>query len=370
MTDQLPTVWEAKAHTFVKHKILESYLGAWTPIMVRQFKEKNLLFIDGFAGPGKYSRGEDGSPILALKSILNHPHDFPIPINFLFIENDIKRFETLKSVIGDLQSKIDASDKIKKVSTKQGDCETILNETMDSFEKQNMQFGPALIFLDQFGYSDISMNLIRRIMKQPSCEVFSYLNWEYMNRFITDQTKWDSISNAFGGEKWKEVLQLQGNKKTLFMLETYKNALKIKANSKYVLHFAMCDENDKLIYWLFFCTNNLRGLAEMKKSMCKVDLMGGFRFSDKDNPSQLCLFENQDYELLAQDIFSTFSGKKCTISQINEFVLMETPSCLFKESLKILEKEGKLKVINPPIKRRKGTFPDDDMLVEFPIHLF
>jgi hypothetical protein len=33
-----------------------------------------ILFVDGFAGPGRYLDGEDGSPLIALKTLLDHPH--------------------------------------------------------------------------------------------------------------------------------------------------------------------------------------------------------------------------------------------------------------------------------------------------------
>lgn len=370
MDDSLPTVWEGTAHTFAKHQILQAYLNAWMPIMSRQsqslgLSEKELLFVDGFGGPGYYKGGEDGSPVLALKLVLTHSHDFHIPVRFLFIEQVKKRYELLKEEVEQYGDQISKSRKIKCVTVEQGDCETILNRELDAFEKRGENIGPAFFFLDQFGYSDISMRLIQRIMQQPLCEVFSYLNWDHMKRFVTDETKWPSITKAFGGDEWKKALALELKQRDAFMLNTYKNALKKKAGAKYVWHFAMCDENDKLIYWLFFCTHNLRGLEEMKRAMWKVDRAGGFRFSDKDDPSQLNLFEDFTLDMLAGELASNLKQSILTVSQVKEYVLTETPAYLCKPALKILEDKELLKIINPPPKRRKGTFPDERMKVKF-----
>jgi len=369
MTSELPTIWEGTAHTFAKHQILDTYLKAWMPIMSRQSRlrgasETELLFVDGFAGPGSYTGGQDGSPVLALKSVLNHSHEFYVPVHFFFIEQDKERYNALTNIINKYKEQMGKSPRIKSITIKQDDCETVLNKHLDNLQNAGKKPGPALFFLDQFGYSDISMNLIARIMSQPLCEVFSYLNWDHMNRFITDQSKWPSITKAFGGSEWQKVLTLELPERPAFMLKTYRAALKEKANSKYVWHFAMCDSNNKLLYWLFFCTNNLRGLEEMKRAMYKVDQTGGFRFSDSDNPCQLSIFQNCTEELLADELRSRLAGQILTVEKVKEFVLTETPAYNFKKALKILEDSYCLEVISAPHKRRKGTFPNDDIVLK------
>jgi len=373
MADTLPTIWEGTAHTFAKHQILDTYLKAWTPIMSSQsvrlgVSGTELLFVDGFAGPGRYAGGQDGSPILAIKSILSHSHDLKVPIRFLFIEINKERHAILRDAIKAYEEQAARSGRISSIRLKQGNCETVLNKMLDDLEKEKRKVGPALFFLDQSGYSDVSMELIRRIMSQPLCEVFFYLNWDHMNRFLVDQTKWPSLSMTFGGDDWRPVLSLEMTQRPAFILQTYRTALKEKACIKYVWHFVMCDSNDKLLYWLFFCTNNLRGLEEMKRAMWRVDRTGGFRFSDKNDPSQLSLFENYTDNMLIEDLFTSLRGRKMTVAHVKEFVLTETPAYLYKNALNILERQNKLRVPNPPAGRRKGTFPDEymhEMCVQF-----
>ncbi len=56
-------LWELEPHTLGKHRVLRAYLDAWFPILSSW--RKRILFIDGFAGPGEYKGGEEGSPQIA-----------------------------------------------------------------------------------------------------------------------------------------------------------------------------------------------------------------------------------------------------------------------------------------------------------------
>jgi three-Cys-motif partner protein len=56
--------WARKRHTQAKHQVLVDYLAAWIPILASQGGD--LIFIDGFAGPGTYEDGAKGSPLLML----------------------------------------------------------------------------------------------------------------------------------------------------------------------------------------------------------------------------------------------------------------------------------------------------------------
>ena len=62
MSKPLGTVWDLEPHTAKKREILSRYFQAWLPILARW--NSRVLYIDGFAGPGEYSKGEDGSPVI------------------------------------------------------------------------------------------------------------------------------------------------------------------------------------------------------------------------------------------------------------------------------------------------------------------
>src|SRR5436305_15157217 len=133
MSDSLPTVWRANPHTIAKHRILSGYLKAWMPILSRRYgassrKPREILFIDGFAGPGRYEGGEDGSPIIAIKAALNYPRLLQLPISFLFIEQDEPRFLQLTEAIESLKPLISKSPNIRLLPPRNGDCDAELRQ--------------------------------------------------------------------------------------------------------------------------------------------------------------------------------------------------------------------------------------------------
>ena len=91
-------MWSIDPHTKAKHEILEYYLKAWFPILAST--NKKILYLDGFAGPGLYQNGEEGSPLIALRTAIEHKlqTNFKAEIIFIFIEKDLERASVLKKV--------------------------------------------------------------------------------------------------------------------------------------------------------------------------------------------------------------------------------------------------------------------------------
>jgi len=372
MTDSLPTVWDAEPHTLVKHAILRRYLEAWLPILTQQAnkirkqygasRSREVLFIDGFAGPGEYVGGKPGSPVIALQAAMQHRIPFPMPVRMLFVEQRKDRFKHLQTIIAPHLKKANSSQNVRAVDPREGDCDSVLNQMLDELEEKKTSFGPALAFLDQFGYGAVSMNLIARILSYPQCEVFTYLSYKEMNRWITDERKSDAFTRAFGGEEWRECIDLPEQQRRNQLLEKYKAALKSRAEAKYVVSFLMFDRNNLPLYWLLFCTNNLRGLEEMKKAMWAVDKTGEFRFSDRDDPKQLqLLHQSFDDHWLADELRTRLKGRTMTAAEVKEYVLAATPCYLFKTALKSLELSEDASVIHAPIGRRKGVYKDEHL---------
>lgn len=65
-------IWNKSPHTAAKHNILRKYVQAWSAILALGSSDHRIIYIDRFAGPGEYMGGEEGSPILVLKSLKEH----------------------------------------------------------------------------------------------------------------------------------------------------------------------------------------------------------------------------------------------------------------------------------------------------------
>jgi len=91
------TIWELEPHSLGKHIVLRRYLKAWLPILGTT--QGKIVFIDGFAGPGEYTNGEQGSPIIALDAFASHQAPITASVAFLFIEADKDRAANLERLV-------------------------------------------------------------------------------------------------------------------------------------------------------------------------------------------------------------------------------------------------------------------------------
>lgn len=313
-------IWDIEPHTEAKHAILRKYLNAWLPIITKW--NGRVLYIDGFAGPGEYAGGKDGSPIIAIKAVLEHKTQIKSQIRMLFIEEDKDRCEYLKQKIGLLKSPENIA--IDCICAKFGETLTGIFKYID---EQKARLSPAFVFIDPFGFTEIPFTLIKRIMENQKCEVLITFMYEEINRFISDNKLWDSLVETFGTDKWKQVIPEQDPKRRVELLHTiYKEQLEQEAGIKFVRSFKMVNKVNKTDYFLFFGTNHLTGLKKMKEAMWRVDKGGSFQFSDATyNPSQPVLFEPEpNYNQLKKIILREFRGKYVSIHELENFILTQT----------------------------------------------
>ncbi|MGE3956437.1 MAG: three-Cys-motif partner protein TcmP [Vicinamibacterales bacterium] len=352
MSDTLPTVWEAEPHTLAKHGILKSYLDAWAAILSNQPYGAELLFVDGFAGPGEYVKGEPGSPLVALNSILDHSRTLPKKIRFKFIELDQKRHAHLVARLAQDNGRIASNERVVVDPPIRGDCEVEIGRLIAERKQRRQTLGPALFFLDQFGYSQVPMSLVCAIMAEQQCEIFSYLNCQRMNTYLGDQTKWVGITQAYGDESWKPAINMTGDARQEFLISTYMSAIRKYAKTNNVWSFAMFDSGGHLIHWLVFATNHWKGLYEMKKAMWSADKKGEYRYSDRvEGIGQQSFLSMLGDDELAEELANELAGQTLSEQQVSDFVLTNTPFYNFKDQV------NRLRASNRAAPRKRGQWP-------------
>lgn len=356
MTKITSTIWNIEPHTEAKHEILRKYLDAWLPIMTRW--NGKVLYIDGFAGPGEYIGGKCGSPIIAIKAVLEHKANIKSEIIMNFIEADKRRCEHLKQKVNSL--KIPSNIKTGCICAKFNET---LTEIFKYIDEQKARIAPAFVFIDPFGFTGIPFSLIKRIMQNERCEVLINFMYEEINRFIKDKKLWPSLIETFGTDKWKEMISEKDPRKRVELLHAiYKEQLEKEAGIKFVRSFKMVNVN-KTDYFLFFGTNSLLGLEKMKEAMWSVDKTGHFEFSDATyKPFQGVLFNDKpNYCELKKIILNNFKGRAISSKQLGDFIVIETSFLRSHYKTAILKK---MENANPPEievskRNRKCTYPDD-----------
>ena len=353
------TTWHIEQHTEAKHAILRKYLDAWLPIITRW--NGRVLYIDGFAGPGEYIDGKDGSPIIAIKAVLEHKVNIESEIVMLFIEADKDRYDHLKQKISSIN--IPSNIEIKSINAKFDETLTDLFKYMD---EQKKRLAPAFVFIDPFGFTGIPFTLIKKIMGNEKCEILITFMFEEINRFISDDRLWDSLTETFGTDEWEKVISENDPKRRIELLHTiYKEQLEQDAGIEFVRSFKMINKINKTDYFLFFGTNHITGLKKMKAAMWKVDKSGLFQFSDATyNPNQPVLFEAKpNYNQLKGILLDKFKGKLVSIPDLEYFILKKTAfreTHYKKQILRLMEKVKPAEIkVKCQRKRIIGTFPSD-----------
>ena len=361
------TIWDMEPHSRAKHEILRRYMQAWVAILGKSaFPE--LVYIDGFAGPGRYSKGEDGSPIIALKAALEQREPIRPKMSFLFVELQNDRASMLESILDDTAIPPQFSVAVEGGKT----FEDAVTRYLDTRTSGGNRIPPTFAFIDPFGWSGVPFQLVRRILSYPSCEILVTFMYEEINRFIGHQDQVNNFDSFFGTTAWQPItLESDPRERYRQIHDLYLGQLRDSANVKYVRSFEMKNFRDATDYFLFYATNNLQGLERMKEAMWKVDQSGEFRFSDATNPLQPVLFGNEpQFDVLKGQIMSRFQGLETTIGEIEEFVVSETA---FRETHYKRQILGPLErtqppaliLINPPAKRRTGDYPNKSQRVRF-----
>jgi three-Cys-motif partner protein len=361
------TIWDLEPHTRAKHEILKRYLQAWVPIL-GQGKFDQLVYVDGFAGPGRYSKGEDGSPVIALRTALQQRFPIKSTMVFLFVEKDVDRAKVLQKIVDGIERPNNYRVKVAGGQT----FESAFAELLGFYTQKGKPLPPTFAFIDPFGWKGVPFSVVKTILSYPSCEVLVTFMYEEINRFIGHPDQEANFDSFFGTTRWRDGIGIADPRaRNRFLHDTYLAQLRDDAGAKYVRSFQMRNEQDVTDYYLFYGTNNLLGLQKMKEAMWKVDESGEFTFSDATNPNQLVLFAKAPgFDVLRRQILDRFGGRETTVGEVEEFVLAETA---FREShykvqvLKPMEvaEPPQLEVVGAPKSRKRGTYGDPSLRLRF-----
>lgn len=358
MATRKEILWDLEEHSFGKHLVLKKYINAWFPILSKY--NGRLLFIDGFAGPGEYKNGHIGSPLIALDAALHHRHEGvrEQEIVFFFIENDKKRLDHLKSLIASRYPNLPPNFKVHFAESK---FDEAMTDLLNVIEEQKKRLAPCFAMIDPFGVSDTPMSIVHRILENRQAEIYVSVMYEHINRFLGSREFRPHLNELFGDARWEKAKEIEDRyEKKEYLYRLYKSKLKAsKANN--AIHFELFKGN-RHVYSIFFATQSWVGTDKMKNAIWNIAPSGDFVFRGMANDG--LDLASPDFVPLIEAIVSKFSDQCATPKQIAEFVGSDQTnyhsSQFKKNALKVLEREGRLRVHPDDTHRRKRrfTYPD------------
>jgi three-Cys-motif partner protein len=332
-------LWPLELATAAKHRLYKRYLDAWWPILLQPSPPDGSLrarvtYLDAFAGPGRYAGGEEGSPVFALRRLLNHDAVDRMflsrdRVRLLFMEKRRDRYNYLRSELERQFGNLDELPVLPVVrQAEAGAAAGLLEET-------GAWGHPILAVFDSWGNVKVPWSLIRRLARNPSSEVIVTFgpNW-FSRRQRLEPEQFDIV---FGGRRyWQPADQEhRPGERWRAWLATYREALQ-RAGFQYQLHFQIVPRTGQPLY-LLYGTGHDKGVAVMKDAMWKVDGVDGMGFQDPRTrgaplPGQQVLFAGGEDPELLELVKQRLEAGPVSLEQLGRWLLVETARWLPKHA--------------------------------------
>ncbi|HIU21831.1 MAG TPA: three-Cys-motif partner protein TcmP [Candidatus Limadaptatus stercorigallinarum] len=355
-----------KAWSIYKDELLCSYiLPYFNKVMSTGIP---IVYIDGFAGKGKFDDGTLGSPLLVKEKLYQAKSTsrFATPINAYFVEYEYA--DELKSNLSDAS-----------LHVIQGDYRIKVKEILDSNRNKNV-----FLYVDPYGikYLDFGIFATLDTTKYNSVELLLNLNsFGFLReacRLLRVNVNADDIMPDFAvstndikndipnmnliahGTYWQEIVEdYQQGKLDIFQAEDAFLAKYMKELSNtfsYVCRIPIRFSKSKLAkYQMIFATNHKHGVFLMADSMiaCKNKMEVNI------NKGQLSIFDYDSTldnceDIMFAEIPSEFIDVKDLYLNIYRQIGILYLTKDMNNALKQLESKGKIEIVRTPLYTAQG----------------
>lgn len=354
-----------KGQTEMKHRILQLYLNPW--IKKISTVDSNLLFVDGFAGPGIYPDGSQGSPLIAMDMADKMLSDTAYvekrldSFECIFIEADPDNYEKLDESVRKKERHVDSRIEPQCIHD---EFENWAESFIDEYAYG--QPPPGIIFIDPFGYGDIPFDLIADLfqLREQSLELLITFMAGKMAQWMEDSGHQKAITATLGSEAWKQQItsELGKDERAERFSSIYQQQLTHDAGANFTMPFEMVEESKRQIcYYLIHVTNHWEGLKVMKETMFNAGADDEFAYLGPDHTGyedeQLSFAEfgeTDDFddriESFAEELYSQYKGEELSFRALLKATLDQNVFKVkhYREAFRILEDEEKLEVEHRP----------------------
>lgn len=371
--------WTIEEHTVIKHRLLDSYLSAWMPILysqqLRTKKEQKLIYVDGFSGPGEYWCDETktskvkGSPVIVAEKANKYlDEDSNRKFLLLAIDSDNRCVQHLEKII----SKLNRHN--QKWLVLHQSFEDGMNNLFSYLDTATQGNAPMFFFIDPFGYSGFKISTLKKILSYPRTELFiNFMHYD-INRFLITEHSQEHLYDLFGTDEYKKAEKLNSDQKTSFLIELYCNQLKKLGGASYVLPFRLNTpgQGTRPRYFLVHASQHIKALKAMKDQMSKLSTQE-FRFEaiGISSHEQFDLFEPTDENKLKNSLLKhieSVNGDSMLYEEVEEWAYEETAgvSKNIKSKLIELENENKIQINRLPKKRNSTVTEGAKIFIQTP----
>jgi three-Cys-motif partner protein len=273
-----PVTWERDAHTKAKHELLLAFFNKWVSIHSEFFAQSGgglVRIYDGFAGPGIYTGGEAGSPVILLRALCMNPRLQAqwagIDYELHFVEKHAGRAARLREQLESLETTMREAQKWSERVSWSVTCGNYEEHVPAPVPERN---SALFLFLDPFGYSHSPMTLTRDLVQQPKSDTLIFLPLSFVNRFAGRDGQEPALDRFFGTTAWREVPS--GPARPAALLGLFRQQLQ-SAGLQWVADFRLKPDGTNE-YWIIGGSSHLKGFASIKEAFWTVDPIDGQGF--------------------------------------------------------------------------------------------
>lgn len=273
----LPTLGR---HSLAKHDIYSTYVDRYVATLTKRhvMSQLRMTIVDGFCGGGLYATGEavvDGSPFRLLSAVeaararlVMRRSDFDLDVDFVFIDENPNHVAFLKD---ELVKRGYGSLLGNKIRVVKSTFEEAIPDVIAAIRRKGTAHH-SLFFLDQYGWSDVKLATVRRIMAElDNPEVVLTFMVDSLINLLHDKTSSLSalaaidyrredvralldIKDEYGAKGWKRAIQNT----------VYRHILGSTGAAFYTPFFVHPPESHR-DYWLIHLSKHHQAREEMGK---------------------------------------------------------------------------------------------------------
>jgi three-Cys-motif partner protein len=357
----------------VKTRITSNYFDAWSKIALKWANGGPIAYIDMYCGPGRYDSGDKSTPLTILETAVKNPE---LKARLVTIFNDES-----KKYVGKLETEIRRIPGIDDLVHKPVLMNTSIGLDTERYFLENSTV-PALTFIDPFGYTGLTRNLIKGVTKSFLCDCIFFFSYSSINRALSANGIFsDSMESIFGRdharaleEKLNHVYSPRGNQAALretLILDALTKALE-EVHQGYVRWFRF-KKGTRTSHMLVSVSKHPLGYRIMNEIMAAegfIDEKGIPFYTYYGRPMSRRKLYYIEFDNLKEELPKKYAGQTRTRRQIYEehSVRRNYVSANYKDVLLELETEGRVKMSKPASQRqREGqTTLGDTVQIAFP----
>ena len=370
---------EKKAWSVVKDELLGCYFKPYVSKILHTYRP--IVYVDCFAGKGKFNDGNDGSPLIALKIIdeclvsttmqSSRIEATFIDLNYASdLKENLKDYPWVKIVSGKYE------DKIKSILHGKENCNVFLYidpygikalqcTLFDDFAKTQFYSIELLINMNSFGFIREACHALGTTFDDKA--LFDDLVEYESTKMDASDKSISELNEIAGGDYWQPIIEdlkkmkIDGYEAEERFAEQY--CMRLKKSYTYVLNMPLrIKKGQRPKYRLIHATNHRDGCLLMVDNICnrwealqEIQSGGQMTLWAEDVNNQMV--DEEDIEEKIIEHFSKIVNLTSLHNALAAFFMQHGPICStgdVKKVLKNFEKSGRIAVIRNPGVTEKG----------------